>query len=106
MTVDLDELERLEKAATPGPWHQHETWPGANLGRNVVSYKPSANGIVGSDFFQTRTDEDAEIIVTARNALPALIAELRQLRKLEKVVNLIQCRLDAAIADCHAARKP
>lgn len=53
--LDLDELERMEKAATPGPWEYVPTVP------HSLSL-------------------DEQLAVTLRNAAPALIAEIKQLR--------------------------
>lgn len=50
--LNLDELERLEKAMTPGPW---ET-------RTIYGYLP----------------KDSVLIVAVRNALPALLAKVRE----------------------------
>lgn len=86
----LDELERLEKAATPGPW---------------VSSIEGRDHVAGSDAIFTREDQrqvdsdvyvsirvasgdwhpasvaDQDFIAAARNALPKLIAEVRRLRR-------------------------
>jgi hypothetical protein len=61
--VDLDELERLLGAATPGPWHREgdaiaET---DNYEIGIIAYAPDAN-----------------LVVAAANALPALIARVRE----------------------------
>lgn len=61
MTLDLDELERIEREATAGPWRS-----------------------IASDLLMIRSYEyqvpHAALIAAARNALPALLAELRALR--------------------------
>jgi hypothetical protein len=64
MTLDLDELERLEREATPGPWDM------CRFGPDVVVH--------GTGWSLYR--HDREFVVAARNALPALLAELRALR--------------------------
>lgn len=71
--VDLDELERLEREATPGPW------------KIAITKFPSGD----SEWeYQLATERghaatpysDFALIVAARNALPDLIAELHTLR--------------------------
>jgi len=38
MKVDLNELERLAKAASPGPWECHESWQGQSfVERNAIT---------------------------------------------------------------------
>lgn len=65
--IDLDELTRLEKAATPGRWNLLE-W------RDLVA-------VGGAQAAEAYTKGDGELLVALRNAAPALIAELRVLRK-------------------------
>jgi hypothetical protein len=82
---ELDELERLEREATPGPW---------------VSLIEGRDHLAGDDFIQAPGDRDPDIYVSirvndsfhpaaaadqdfiaaARNAMPGLIAEIRRLR--------------------------
>ena len=82
--IDLDELERLEKAATPGPWFAGTEdpddvviWHGPNRDwfTNIADPK---KGCVAFDF---AGDEkaNAELIAALRNAAPALIARVREL---------------------------
>jgi len=76
--IDLDKLEQLEKAATPGPW--------VSVLRSLCTIKDcraDAYGIVkptedGDCIFQ---DGNAELIAAVRNALPELLAEIRRLRQ-------------------------
>jgi hypothetical protein len=68
--VTLDELERLEKAATPGKWHQRH--------RRFVSLIPEgANGmgaeIAGNTIANVANPDDAALIAASRNALPDLL---------------------------------
>jgi hypothetical protein len=78
MTVDLEHLEQLEKAATPGEWSV------------LYSEDPDRPGVYVNDGgFGTlyiaeecmQGPDDAELIVAARNALPSLIADLRRERE-------------------------
>jgi hypothetical protein len=95
--TDLDELERLEKAATPGPW--------SDIGSSVGSYDPASvlkfvtrmvnhdpeSGVITEDDVrswykgaalvgESMETRDAALIAAARNALPDIIAELRARR--------------------------
>ena len=93
--TDLDELEKLEQAATMGPWKLESECETSDddhqfYGLDKGDY-PRWLLIEGMhwSFFWDEADEkhydtsarDAALIVAARNALPALIAELRELRK-------------------------
>lgn len=75
MTLDLDELERLEREATPGPW---ETTADPLSG--VPAFVKTPGELIAAD-----APADAALIVAARNALPALLVELRALREVAKV---------------------
>lgn len=70
--VDLDELERLEKAVQAGPWH---TAPCRNPrhDHNWVCYCIRA---VNGESLHLRS-EDMDFIAATRNALPELLAEVR-----------------------------
>lgn len=76
MPIDLDELERLHKAATPGPWKM--------VGSDQYTFTAV---ILPPDFPQTplvgrfRDEQDAAYIVAACNSLPELIAENRTLQE-------------------------
>lgn len=89
--IDLDKLERLEKAAFPSPWSidmepNHGFWQ--------VVYCETNRYQVG-DFDD---DPSASFIVALRNAAPALFAELRRLRVIEAAarayVDLTEDRVD------------
>lgn len=70
--IDLDELERLHAAATPGPW-----------------YADDASAFADDEDFEIRTStapiaygismDDAHYIVAACNALPKLIERVREM---------------------------
>jgi len=68
----LDELERLCRAATPGPWtsHQGSIW-------SASSRNPICDIDAGSP---DEYDPDARFIEAARHALPKLIAKVRELQ--------------------------
>jgi len=88
--TDLDELERLEKAATPGPWCSVDYTIFASVqsshdfgGRDLFSEK--SIHFPGSENFRWR--ENGKLAAAARNALPALIAELRAARELLQTIH-------------------
>lgn len=71
--IDLDKLERLEKAAFPSPW-SIDMEPGHGFWQTVYC---ETNRYHVGDFDDGMS---ASFIVALRNAAPALFAELRQLR--------------------------
>ena len=83
--VDLDELDRLEKAATPGPWCSVDyarfcvVQAGHDYGDRDLFNETSIN-FPNSENFRWR--ENGKLAAAARNALPGLIRELREARKL------------------------
>lgn len=90
--VDLDELERLEREATPGPWRWADGYKSmyGDAAYTLAGYQDM--GILSCDgIFNSPRDCDEELIVALRNAAPALFAELRAARKriaeLEKRTN-------------------
>ena len=76
--LNLDELERLERAATPGPWTSHR--PG-RYGEVLATESEWTNGYYGFLVAQSCGPLNAEFIVAARNALPALIRRIRELEQ-------------------------
>lgn len=68
MTLDLDKLEALRAKATPGEWRvikieqESQIWSGTYVGKT-----------------RDYQGDDAALIVAAVNALPALIARIREL---------------------------
>lgn len=82
--IDLDELERLAKAATPGPWKEgrHDMFSiveGAHAKYIYANRIPVAIS-TGEEKDCERVLADARYIAAACNALPGLIAENRELR--------------------------
>jgi hypothetical protein len=97
MTLDLDELERLEREATAGPWqpdNEHR-----NVLRDVEGYsllttdRPSYG--TQSEFGAFTQDEDAAFIAALRNAAPALIARARRADELEAELQAVKDSLTA-----------
>ena len=80
----LAELEWLESAATPGPWRWWITDCHTRLGTDECDAAVASgfsNADDGVDHIAIFS-EDREVIVAARNLLPALLAEVRRLREL------------------------
>lgn len=75
MTNDeLNRLEALANAATPGPW-RHQTAANADA--------PDDHGAVkagGALLIDDAPDVDCAFVCAARDAVPALVAEVRRLR--------------------------
>lgn len=86
---DLDEIERLLAAATPGEWRPCELDQGVQIwcGSNYIG--------------ETRdyTGDDAALIVAARNSLPAMLTEIRELRAENARLRGHWSALDKALAD-------
>jgi len=82
--LDLDELERLEKARTQGPFVVSDILDNGHLG--VLTAK---NGIVvGSS--GNLSKENADYIVAACNSLPALLVRVRQAENARDYVKAAQ----------------
>lgn len=87
MQVNLDELERITNAATPGPWSEDhngtpdspDDWYGAAI-LGALKLHPGG-AITACNLIQVDSiPADARFIAEARTAVPALIAELREAR--------------------------
>ncbi len=98
---ELDELDELAQAATPGPWFvrglddEHamnlvavSTTPDTGLGERWPDF--DYREIVAATLVQQpryvdaadeRWDENAQFIATAREAVPRLVTEIRRLRR-------------------------
>ena len=72
--LDLDELERLERAAAPAPWHYGD-WTGGTLKIFAPAYETA---IVGDGFGPL--EPEAKFITALRNSAAELISEIRRLR--------------------------
>lgn len=78
--LDLNELERLEKAATPGPWegpwgdtHTVAAFEG-KLNEHSLTNDPRGDAFPVTQYTQPN---DAALIAALRNALPELLRRLR-----------------------------
>lgn len=76
MPLDLDALERLEKAATPWPWTVESGW----LHNRSDSWRR----------------EDAPLMAALRNAAPDLIAAARERDKLKARVDELERAMEDA----------
>lgn len=97
--IDLDRLEALAEAATPGPWYWKQTKLDINLvartewspivlgfgrwGMHGAQPLVQGDGLMFAKGSEIRVSEhrDMAFIAAAREAVPQLIAEVRQLRK-------------------------
>ena len=74
--INLDDLERLHREATPGPWERVQlspeglTWLGVTQGDNGYKYRHHI-------FSRTMRERDENALAAARNALPHLLAVAR-----------------------------
>lgn len=106
--VDLDRLDALEKAATPGPWEWHFedasvlaiNGPG-HLEDHVLWAQVCPACQKSGGRCTAPSDADANAIVRLRNAYPAMSAELRALRA---EVERLRAVRDAAEPCCDALR--
>lgn len=78
--VDIEELERLAKAATPGPWHVAPCKPGCQGADTCTCIRSPDGTAIGERYRSTRVPEDRALIVAMRNSFEALLAEVRSLR--------------------------
>ena len=87
--VNLDELERLREAASPGPW-KVGVWNSivAESAKGVEWDKTLFSVALNSE---KTAKADAAYIVAACNAVPLLVSRIREL---EKMVEQQQHRLD------------
>jgi hypothetical protein len=110
--IDLDELERLEKAATPVPWRyvragkflkgSTDNGIGSHYGSKCLIYTTPCDRALLRETHE-RQACDGELSAAARNALPALIAQLRAAREAQPTVPSAELarvlgRLDAVAA--------
>jgi hypothetical protein len=100
----LDELEKLEKAATPGPWRKEysqvaefheEQYIVAPPGEYETENKLADTVVIGTGYHDSINpllrEEDAALIAAARNALSGLIVSARERDALRLAVNKVAC---------------
>jgi hypothetical protein len=100
--IDLEALKKLEAEATKGPWCEHpngtSVWSGehydAEGSQHIANMMQTRKGL---HLVDEQVVINCAFIAAARNALPALIAELEEKRKeverLEEIVSRIPVRL-------------
>jgi hypothetical protein len=94
--LDLDTLRKLAEAATDGPWHAcDDPWNGKPLiyaGSRAQMFAGSVIRMTTPKYHEEQGYEcsvaDVAFIVAAREAVPALIAEVERLRALEAAVGV------------------
>lgn len=114
MSLDLDELARLEREATPGPWKvvDHGNWWSVDgLGRTMFD-----DGSAADEYNQECTTGTRDLLVALRNAAPELLRLAREAERLRaaaaKAANIVsdvaasfgdeyQARMDQ-LAEAHA----
>lgn len=113
MTIDLDEGERLAKAATARPWAWDFAHPGHLLGSYANQRDAETNhrtidcvldGVMdesGNDCNVAASKEDREYIAWACNNAPALIEELKLLRKVAAAARRYHAVVVLSLADEH-----
>lgn len=77
VALDLDAIEAVANAATPAPWEAYYTVHGDPY---VAQQGRPKFGVVVSTAPDDYGRADAEFIAASREAVPALIAEVRRLR--------------------------
>ena len=107
--AELDELERLDKAATPGPWvvvHVHGCPLGVGLHRSKTKCGFQVFEMIGNAINKQTRERDlaacearAALIADGRNALPRLLAEVRAGREAGELIESAFRHLAHAIAD-------
>jgi len=78
--LDLDALQALCDAATPGPWRCHRFTADSPCDR-ILASEDLADEVIGAHYGEAlRIDpKDAAFIIAAREALPRLIGRVREL---------------------------
>ena len=108
--IDLDNLMRLREAATPGPWDtEYRKGENGMYGQDVFTSengetiatiawypKPLGNGVTS-----TYRADNAAYIVAACNAVPELVARIRELEaQIYETVGYIVSNESQSMIDC------
>lgn len=103
--IDLDELQRLHEAATPGTWEAREHLVLLPLWNR--KYPDGQLRICPSLTYEHQSVEkpNAALIAAARNALPALLRLARRARRLEEAVRAAEGFISGAMPYYAADRK-
>ena len=92
---DLDEIERLLAAATPGEWIACGWGDGSTPDGLTNIFNHDAEVLL----MECLPVDDAALIVVARNSLPAMLTEIRELRAENARLRGHWSALDKALAD-------
>ena len=76
--MDLDRLEELHKKATPGPWHADSIGVRHQNGK-VCELRAIPERLSTFGEGRRQVENDMRFIAVARNALPDLVARIREL---------------------------
>jgi hypothetical protein len=79
-SLDLNAIQALVDAATPGPWKSWRKIPGVARIETVTGDALIYRDSLDEDDGQLITEDDADFIAQARTLVPELIAELREAR--------------------------
>lgn len=106
LALDLDALDALASAATEGPWRQEYAFNNAGC-PTAFFYIPGHNGEARVEMLA----DDAAFIAAAREAVPALVAEVRRLRamayhrkdqlRMHQCIDSDECRKLEQKNQCH-----
>lgn len=87
---ELAELEDIERRTTAGPWRRRD------IGDETIESESTGALLCTFPFTHENDRGNAVFVATARNALPSLLAEVRELRafkaRFDAVVNCDRCR--------------
>ena len=89
--VDIDKLEALEKAATPGPWEvegRGDAW--------IAAPHPKLGSVPIVVPHVMQVADDLDFIAEARNAFPELVREVRELRGIAEAAREQRAKVLAA----------
>jgi hypothetical protein len=94
--VDVDALDKLREAATPGPWMQHPADSAYVIGEVVEDEEGPADYLDVADAggrppgYPGSAVADAALIVAAVNALPHLTAAIRGVLAVHGAIDAVQ----------------
>lgn len=95
--MTLDELEKLEKVATPGTWEVRQT---GDLLQIYSDYEPPEMSFCILEYTKP---EDAAFIAAFRNAAPKLLAVARAARSMIEYVNPMWLETDPPMVEMRKA---
>jgi hypothetical protein len=98
--MTIDELERLHREATPGPWEQHKIASLSVIGPEPDDYVVAACGSYSTTLRDMTSIQTANslLIAASRNAVPDFIAVLRLLARVRPTLGTTMADEDERIA--------